>query len=195
MKIKVNDSLKGELYVGCLDISLKRGQVVDIAEEKASHGDIIWAFNKGYLSFVDVEQSKIMDGKIEIKNITNKTIIMPDTNKALSPGGTVFIDSSLLNTQGYIYLVEKKLISKSNENKAEEEKTILVKKIKKDNIKSKSKLKEITEDIPEDGVKVMPSKRKKAEAKPYVPSKLKESLKKQDNLPQNIEVTINGENK
>jgi hypothetical protein len=203
MKVRVSDSLKGELYVGCLDISLKKGQILDINEDKASHSDIIWALNKGYLNFLDVEKSKIMDGKVEIKNITNKTIIMPDTNKALSPGGTLFVDSSLFNTQGYIYLMDKNLISKTNKEELKEEKSAVVKNKNIKSVKLNIDKKEISEDIsedvsegvPEDGVKVIQSKRKKAYSKPYVPSKLKETSKKQDNLPQNTEVTINGENK
>lgn len=205
MKIKVSETLKGELYVSCLNISLKRGQILDISSDSASHHDIIWALNKGYISFVDVEPAKFMEGKVEIKNITNKTIILPDTNKALYPKSSVYVDASLLNTQGYIYLFEKKLVDKIDSvvARVEEDKEKIIKEkveVKKmanraKIVKSKNNAIADEKETDNDAVKVTPVVRKKAQAKPFIPSKIEESSTKNNKLPQNIEVTIDGENK
>lgn len=207
MKIKVNDSLKGELYISCLDLSLRKGQILDIEKENLAHHDIVWAINKGYLSLIDGDVSLIMDGKVELKNISNRTLILPNSDRALSPNSSVFIESSLLSTQGYEYLINKNLlqvisqpssvnvIEKAKvENRTKPTKKTSKKVIKKVASSDDSSAKDV--DVSEVSVTVRSVTPKKADAKPYDPNsrKTKEDNSKLNNLPQNSEVVINDQN-
>lgn len=215
MKIKVNDSLRGELYVSCLDICLKKGQTLEITNDQFSHHDISWAINKGYLSLIDGDIKKAMSGKVEIKNISKRSIILPIEDKLLSPGSSIFINSSELNKQGFIYLKEKNLIqiigkeidppavvNKKATLAPKQRKTI--KKISKKEDSSEALFTEQNvsviddqEEVQENAVMKRITKRKKAEAKPYIPlnRELKENNSNVNNLPQNKEVILDAENK
>jgi hypothetical protein len=207
MKIKVNDSLKGELYISCLDLSLRKGQILDIEKDHLAHHDIVWAINKGYISLVDGDASLIMDGKVELKNISNRTLILPDSDRALSPGSCVFVDSSLLSKQGYEYLINKKLLQIVShavdtvvvkdpklENTPSVKKKTSKKVVKKVSVSNDSSSEDM--EISDVAVTVQPVTTKKADAKPYNPNsrKTKEDNVKSNNLPQNSEVVINDQN-
>jgi hypothetical protein len=207
MKIKVNDSLKGELYISCLDLSLRKGQIIDIEKEDLAHHDIVWAINKGYLSLIDGDVSSIMDGKVELKNISNRTLILPNSDRALSPSSSVFVESSLLSMQGYEYLINRNLLPVVSrpidiivpENTKVESKPVASKKISKKVIKKVSVSNETLDedaDIPDVSVSVRAVSSKKADAIPYSPNskKTKENSSKLNNLPQNSEVVINDQN-
>lgn len=212
MKIKVNDSLKGELYVSCLDICLKKGQILDITDDQFSHHDISWAINKGYLSLIDGDIKKAMSGKVEIKNISKRSIILPIEDKLLSPGSSIFVNSCELKSQGFVYLKEKNLIQIIDKDIPVSlpviKKTPAVRKQRKtiQKVSNEDKMLFIEqnvlvigeqEEVQENAVMNRITKRKKAEAKPYLPSniKLKENNLNINNLSQNKEVIIDAENK
>lgn len=207
MKIKVNDSLRGELYISCLDLSLRKGQILDIEKENIAHHDIVWAINKGYLSLIDGDVSSIMYGKVELRNISNRTIILPNGDRALSPNSSVFVESSLLSTQGYEYLINRNLLqvvsSPSDvvavekpkvENKPAATKKTSKRVIKKVSVSNNSTSEDV--DVSDVSVTVRAVTPKKADATPYNPnsSKIKEDNTKLNNLPQNSEVVINDKN-
>ena len=92
MKIKVSDSVKGEVIVKALGKTYKAGSVLEMTNEQFSEESTQWSIKKGILIPVGEFEKKENGGK-KIKNVHKNAVSLSSLRKTVNPNESIFVSA------------------------------------------------------------------------------------------------------